>query len=143
MSRHWYSLTDEEMLRLNPPDDVFDDEAFYDAWQAVGVVPRPRTRLGWFCYHLLHGLLMRYPPHKVLGFALANTKPETVDVDLNDEVFLAPGEYEPISIFGALIQPDRVEQTATGRVYYWDNLDFEIANNCTEGDNFLVVEMSK
>jgi len=94
MSRHWYSLTDEEMLRLNPPDDVFDDEAFYDAWLPVGVVPRPRSRLGWFCYHLLHGLLMRYPLHKALGFALANTKPEDSQSDFALALELACSEPE-------------------------------------------------
>lgn len=75
----WYTLTDDEADRLNPPDFVDDDVAFPDAWLPVGVIPCPRTRLGWFVYHLVHGLWMRYPLHKVLGYALANTEPEAVD----------------------------------------------------------------
>ena len=70
---YWWSLTDEEIARLNPPPDT--DER--DEWLLVGHIPRPRTRLGWFCYHLVHGLWMRYPLRKVLGYALANTRPET------------------------------------------------------------------
>lgn len=81
---YWWTLTDEESARLNPPPSYFtvgDDEAVYERclfhpdWLSVGYIPQPRTRLGWFVYHLLHGLVMRYPLRKVIGFALANTRP--------------------------------------------------------------------
>jgi hypothetical protein len=75
----WYYLTDEEVQRLNPPEDA--DER--DEWQPVGHIPSPKTRVGWFFYHLVHGLWMRYPLHKVLGYAICNTNPgaEVIDCD--------------------------------------------------------------
>lgn len=76
--RRWWSLTDAEADRLNPPPDTEECED----WLTVGYIPRPATRLGWLFYHIVHGLWMRYPLHKVLGFALANTKqPEDVVFD--------------------------------------------------------------
>jgi hypothetical protein len=83
MKQHWWQLTDEEADRLNPPilniieggdGDLYVQHLFHPDWQPVGHVPAPRTRLGWFLYHLIHGLVMRYPLHKVIGFALMNTK---------------------------------------------------------------------
>lgn len=73
----WYNLTPAEYDRLAAP---WDAEA-NDAWLPVGSIPRPRTRLGWFVYHLVHGLWMRYPLHKVLGYAFANTKPVVFIID--------------------------------------------------------------
>lgn len=67
----WYSLSDEEAARLNPPEDA----PRRDEWLPVGWIPCPKTRLGWLLYHLVHGLWMRYPLHKVVGYALANTRP--------------------------------------------------------------------
>ena len=75
----WYHLTDEEASRLNPPEDA--DEC--DEWLPVGYIPRPQTRLGWLIYHWVHGLWMRYPLLKVLGYALANTKPSSEVIDLS------------------------------------------------------------
>jgi hypothetical protein len=71
----WYALTPAEVARLNPPDDAGE----HDAWLPVGYIPRPATRLGWFVYHVIHGLWMRYPLLKVLGYAVANTKPGWCD----------------------------------------------------------------
>lgn len=78
---HWFRLTDDEITALNPPHgddvDIFEDEtgqtwARWDIgedWQPLGHAPVPRTRLGWFCHHLMHGLMMRYPLHKVFGWS--------------------------------------------------------------------------
>lgn len=90
MKREWWKLTGDEVQRLTPPPNVLTvDEhgnwwrldTYYEDWQPVGMIPRPRTRLGWLTYHLIHGFAMRYPWWKVIGFALANTKPETIVVD--------------------------------------------------------------
>ena len=60
----------------NPPRDIvmFLKDVPED-WVDVGMIPEPRTRLGWFLYHLVHGLVMRYPIHRVLAFALIHTNP--------------------------------------------------------------------
>ena len=88
--REWWMLTEEEADRLNPPvQHIVADESgkvylehFDDGkWLNAGYIPLPTTRLEWFAYHLIHGLAMRYPWWKVFGFALANTKPETIVVD--------------------------------------------------------------
>jgi hypothetical protein len=50
---------------------VYEERLEDERWLGMGYVPRPRSRLGWFVYHLVHGLAMRYPWWKVLGFALA------------------------------------------------------------------------
>jgi hypothetical protein len=80
----WWKLTDEEAERLNPPilgiteDEegrVYLEHIVDDKWQPVGYIPSPRTRLGWFIYHIIHGFAMRYPWWKVIGFAFANNKP--------------------------------------------------------------------
>lgn len=71
----WFLLTDDEIQDLNPPDDV--DER--DDWLPVGFIPRPHTRLAWFAYHVAHGIAMKYPLHKVLGYAFFNTKPEVIE----------------------------------------------------------------
>lgn len=91
--KHWWQLTDDEVERRNPPTETvtFDAEGncwmlvpYYEDWQPVGSIPRPRTRLGWFTYHLIHGLAMRYPWWKVIGFALANTNPGVVILGAED-----------------------------------------------------------
>ena len=86
MNHPWYYLTDAEAARLSPPPRMFiideagiidDAGAKYERlpdeggdWISIGLVPRPRTRLGWVLHHLAHGLAMRYPVWKVLGFAV-------------------------------------------------------------------------
>lgn len=86
MHTHWWQLTDWEADNLNPPSDIElvmqgDDiermVRYQQDWLPMGHVQIPRTRLGWFVYHVAHGLLMRYPLHKVVGFALANNKLES------------------------------------------------------------------
>lgn len=95
--KYWWQLSDEEVERLNPPMTVItmgqDGNwwALYPDhpnWMNVGHVPRPRTWMGWFAYHVIHGLAMRYPPLKVLGFALASS-------GRNSEVFVDVGDLEP------------------------------------------------
>lgn len=76
----WFDLTEEEQERFNPPQlyHTYDEsscrfgleDASGQEWLPVGHIPLPTTRLGWFAYHLIHGLWMRYPLHKVVGFAL-------------------------------------------------------------------------
>jgi len=77
----WFDLTDEEVDRLNPPEmhyiyDHITDEVIInepdDKWLSVGFIPVPQTRIGWIVYHLIHGLAMRYPIHKVIGFAVCD-----------------------------------------------------------------------
>jgi hypothetical protein len=87
--RYWWQLTEAEVARHNPPmqvrvfdenDNEYESVVYHEDWQPVGYIPRPKTRPGWFMYHLIHGLVMRYPWWKVLGFAFANTKPaELID----------------------------------------------------------------
>ena len=60
----------------NPPKDVIMFlKNVPEGWVDVGMIPEPRTRLGWFLYHLVHGLVMRYPVHRVIAFALIHTNP--------------------------------------------------------------------
>ena len=78
-----FELTHEETDRLNPPPPrvVFDErkEAYFlemlndPRWLPVGYIPTPRSRLGWFAYHLVHGLVMQYPVWKVIGYSILNT----------------------------------------------------------------------
>ena len=79
-AKQWFRLTNEEANRLNPPPDaaeiVEDDDgndwcrwAIGAGWMPMGHVPQPRTRLGWFCHNIMHGLMMRYPWHKVIGWS--------------------------------------------------------------------------
>lgn len=91
--KNWWQLTEDEIDRLNPPPEIFvpgnDGNlymlcSYHEGWLPVGNIPAPRTRFGWFMYHLIHGLVMRYPLWKVLGFAISNTKPGE-DVDMNVE----------------------------------------------------------
>lgn len=82
-----YNLTLAETARLNPHpkqltvvdgDSIIEYEELLcnDEWLAVGHIPLPHTRLGWLVWHIIHGLLMKYPVHKVVGYALTHTKME-------------------------------------------------------------------
>ena len=60
---------------MNPPRDVIMHlKNAPDEWLFVGFIPKPKTRLGWFMYHMIHGLAMGYPFHRVLAFSLITTK---------------------------------------------------------------------
>lgn len=81
MRKYWWQITDEEIARLNPPPLIHttdDDGNWYvqeledDKWLSIGHIPRPRNRFEWLLYDLCHGFAMRYPWHKVLGFALSS-----------------------------------------------------------------------
>ncbi len=74
-------MTDADYERLNPPDaqmELLDDGVYIKllddpAWLHMGWVPTPTTRLGWFVYHVIHGLLMRYPAWDVLVWSWKNS----------------------------------------------------------------------
>lgn len=77
----WATLSLEEQERFcAPPTEIFEDDdgmmllRYFgsDEWLHVGYIPMPKTKLARFLYHLVHGLAMRYPLHKVLVFALTN-----------------------------------------------------------------------
>jgi len=86
--RKLYTLTVAEEATYNPPTlktgvvfvegqvepdlvmQVLDD----DNWLRVGYIPTPTTRIGWFCYHVIHGLWMHYPVWKVLLYAIFESK---------------------------------------------------------------------
>jgi hypothetical protein len=78
----FFYLSDEELERLNPPDaDIifFDNEPYIKMlndpkWFSVGVIPTPTTRRGWFAYHLIHGLVMRYPWWRVVCYAVVESR---------------------------------------------------------------------
>jgi len=78
-----YVLTKKETARCNPPerDIIFIDTRMhckayeeinqdFEKWLPVGYIPVPKTRAGWFFYHLIHGLWMRYPFYKVFLYAM-------------------------------------------------------------------------
>ena len=44
-----------------------------EEWVFVGLVPAPKSRIGWFIYHFVHGMVMGYPFKSVLAFSLLNT----------------------------------------------------------------------
>lgn len=87
-------MAQEEYDKFNPPTLLvkYDKERDIDfieilndpRWTSVGYVPTPKGQLGWFIYHLIHGLVMRYPIHKVLYFALNNTKPCQCTIDVGE-----------------------------------------------------------
>jgi hypothetical protein len=88
-----YKLTDEEVARLNGPDQanfrnyifrngkMFVHDIDDEDWLLLGVAPVPKTRLEIFVYHFCHGLLMHYPIIKVLLFSIISSldrqKPES------------------------------------------------------------------
>lgn len=75
--RSFFFLSADEYDRLNPPDRVamlMEDGLYFreiegDYWLPVGYIPCPRTRLGWFIYHVVHGLAMHYRLFPVLVYA--------------------------------------------------------------------------
>lgn len=93
--KQWWHLTDAELARLNPPlqnlitDDNDNDYLSVicdDAWLPVGYIPRPSNRFEWLLYDLCHGFAMRYPWHKVLGFAFSSlliSRNMVVNIDMN------------------------------------------------------------
>jgi hypothetical protein len=70
------SLNPPRELCIHPPD-------IPDEWISVGYIPTPKTRLGWFTYHMIHGLAMRYPLRSVIAFSLLHTNPYGEEV-VND-----------------------------------------------------------
>jgi hypothetical protein len=86
-------LTDEEYNRLNPPESVLvagDDGKVYtefvndDRWMYMGYIPTPTTKAGWFFHHIMHGLMMRYPFHKVLLYAISNMHGEADRFEIDE-----------------------------------------------------------
>ena len=89
------TLSGEQLERLNPPTVdaywVFDTEPEHvppgatgmlleapiddPRWLPVGYIPTPTTVAGWFFYHLIHGIAMRYPLWKALLYALVESPP--------------------------------------------------------------------
>ncbi|HMN30828.1 MAG TPA: hypothetical protein PKE45_21925 [Caldilineaceae bacterium] len=104
----WFRLTDEEADRLNPPIlEVAQDEetgkTFIELltdeqWLPVGYIPTPRTRLGWFLYHLAHGLAMRYPFHKVIGYSVHELfrKDNYADFSTTEGPLQSAGDCKPV-----------------------------------------------
>jgi hypothetical protein len=125
----WYSLTDEEVARLNPPQNA---RAGQD-WLSVGRIARPKSRLGWFIYHLVHGLWMRYPPHKVLGYALANTKPREFDCSSLGGIKLPDGE---------IVYPDRAQVDDRSVTMYWD-VPFTVSNSRDASDSYVAISVTE
>lgn len=79
-------MTDEDYKRLNPPDAqmMLTDNGMYikvlddPKWLFMGWVPTPRTDFDWFIYHIMHGLLMRYPLWDVLVWSWRNYRLEQI-----------------------------------------------------------------
>lgn len=70
---------------LNPPSELnWHPVDIPDEWVSVGYIPTPKTRLGWFTYHLIHGLAMRYPLRSVIAFSLLHTNPYGKEVAKDD-----------------------------------------------------------
>lgn len=76
---------DFDRKRMNPPlrtvingkdGTTYEERLDEPAWISVGYAPKPTTRLGWFVYHTIHGLLMRYPLRSVIAFALLHSPPQ-------------------------------------------------------------------
>ena len=78
---------DFDRKALNPPREIcIDWVEIPEKWISVGYIPKPHTRLGWFTYHLIHGLAMRYPLRSVIAFSLLHTKPYGNKAHLLDQV---------------------------------------------------------
>ena len=83
--RSLFFLTEDEYQKLNPPlvrglvrtDGLYLRALQDEKWLPVGYIPRPTTRLGWFVYHVVHGLAMRYRLLPVLVYAFRNSFLET------------------------------------------------------------------
>ncbi len=73
-----WMLSDYEYAELNPPLEevkVIKGKCWYRMlddpdWLPVGHIPCPQTLLGWFFYHLIHGIWMRYPLWSVILYCL-------------------------------------------------------------------------
>lgn len=77
---------DFDRKAMNPPRELnFHPVDLPDKWISVGYIPKPRTRLGWFTYHLIHGLAMRYPLRSVIAFSLLHTNPYGKEVRTDDQ----------------------------------------------------------
>ena len=104
MIKRLFFMSQEEYDRLNPPiletaqgedGKMYIEYIIYDEWFRVGYIPRPITRLGWFVYHFIHGLAMRYRFLPVFVFSIKQSfmrplKQEVIYVEF-DEV---TGEYK-------------------------------------------------
>jgi len=80
--RSLFFMGTDEYSNLNPPViEIVEDEngKLYgeclsdDRWIEVGYIPTPSTRIGWFVYHFVHGLAMRYRFLPVLIFSIRNS----------------------------------------------------------------------
>ncbi|MEM7534030.1 MAG: hypothetical protein AAF639_17740 [Chloroflexota bacterium] len=65
---------DFDRKAMNPPAELttFTPKT-HDDWVFVGYLPKPKSRIGWFVYHMMHGLAMGYPLRSVIAFSLLNT----------------------------------------------------------------------
>ncbi len=82
--RHAIIMTPNDYERLMPPavrvkwiEGVYYIEQLdSEKWLHMGHVKRPRTKWGWFRYHVLHGLIMGFPVLSVVVYAWRNKSPE-------------------------------------------------------------------
>ena len=73
-----WMLSDGEYGDLNPPLEnvrVIGKEIWYQwiddtKWLAVGYIPTPASVIGWFFYHLIHGIWMKYPLWAIILYCL-------------------------------------------------------------------------
>lgn len=72
---HW--LKGPSKIALDPGDwpypAVRESRLSHD-WIELGFCPQPRTSWQWFCYHLGHGIVMRYPLASVVVFAICHSR---------------------------------------------------------------------
>lgn len=76
--RKIWHLSQEQYDKLNPPDeefrvvkeDLWTKELDGQEWLRMGYIPTPRNYFEWLFYHFVHGVLMRYPLHKVILYCL-------------------------------------------------------------------------
>ena len=83
--RWLYQLAkDSRIAQRNPPSrEVLwkeDNQKRYEElvehpdWIHIGMIPVPKSRLGWFVYNMLHGLAMRYPLRAVIAYSLLHVR---------------------------------------------------------------------
>ena len=83
MTQPRFEMTPEEYHRLMPPPVrvkyiegvVYIEQLDSKKWLHMGHAKRPRTKYGWFKYHVLHGLMMGFPLLPVLWYAWRNRSP--------------------------------------------------------------------
>ena len=64
---------DFDRKAMNPPEEsCIVPEDIPPEWVSVGYVPRPTTKFGWFVYHFVHGIAMRYPLRAVIAFSISS-----------------------------------------------------------------------